>query len=82
MTTLEGDALHKISQYLTGESYPFNQADALWTSFQGKIANYVNQNGGTALAATQSKERPDWQQIKDVIDGREPLSTLSSDCSD
>ena len=50
------------------------------------IVSYVRQNGGTALwetlPTTEEIRRSDWQQIKDVIDGKKPLSTLSSDCED
>lgn len=63
---------------------PFDKADNLWRSFQVGIVSYVRQNGGKALWETLTKteeiERPDWQIIKDVIDGRKPLSLLSTDC--
>lgn len=59
---------------------PFNEADALWISFQNKIANFVNQSGGQAAIAPREIQRPDWQKIKDVIDGKKPLSSLSTDC--
>ena len=61
------------------QSCRFQQADALWTSFQEKIKKYVNQNGGTVLLANQTIQRPDSQQIKD---GKKPLSSLSSDYND
>ncbi|RAV27389.1 hypothetical protein, partial [Sinomicrobium soli] len=64
------------------DNFPFNQADALWTSFQNKINNYVNQHEGNASVANQQIHRPDWQQVVDVLNGQAPLSTLSKDCPD
>ncbi len=67
-------------QEYTGK--PFGDADALWASFQDGIMGFVNNHGGNAQVAEQAIQRPNWQQIKDVIDGKEPLSSLSSDCND
>jgi len=67
-------------QYLSG--LPFSSADALWTSFQNKIANFVNEYQGQATVIAPEIKRPDWQLIKDVLDGKKPLSTLSTDCKD
>lgn len=46
------------------------------------ITGYVNQHGGSATTGGQEIYRPDWQRVKDVIDGKKPLSTLSTDCQD
>jgi len=62
-------------------NYPFNQADALWTSFQNMISSYVNNNGGNAIALPTQIERPVWADIKDVVEGVKPLSTLNNDCN-
>jgi len=66
--------------------HPFKSADRLWRSFQLNIVNYVRQHGGTALwetlSTTEEIHRPDWELVADVIDGKEPLSTLSKDCDD
>lgn len=61
---------------------PFAQADGLWTSFQNMINTFVNQKGGNSSVGTPDIHRPDWQMVKDVIEGRAPLSTLSTDCED
>lgn len=82
LTNAGGTALHNISMFLTGQSYPFSQADALWTSFQSMINSFVNQNGGNSSISAQQIHRPNWQQVIDVIDGRAPLSSLSKDCPD
>lgn len=69
-----------VLQALTGT--PFNRADALWTSFIEKIRLFVDQNGGSASRAFVEIERPDWQKVRDVLDGKAPSSTLSKDCPD
>lgn len=65
--------------YMMGGS-PFSQADALWTSFQNKINNFVNSHQGSSSVASQEIYRPDWAKVKAVIEGKEPLSGLSKDC--
>jgi len=35
---------------------------------------------GSAGPGTQEIYRSDWNAVKDVIDGKKPLSSLSSDC--
>lgn len=67
-----------IVQNATG--IPFSKADALWTSFQKGVADFVNKNGGNAGASKQEIYRPNWDQVKAVIDGKAPLSSLSTDC--
>lgn len=57
-------------------------ADDLWISFQNGVKNFVNNHGGNSQLQSPVIERPNWQKIKDVIDGKLPLSTLSSDCDD
>ncbi|KMQ64456.1 hypothetical protein IVN40_05300 [Chryseobacterium indologenes] len=61
---------------------PFGKADALWNSYQKMVSDFVNKNGGKAAPGKQEIHRPDWNTVKDVIDGKKPLSTLSSDCKD
>ncbi|MCH7415884.1 hypothetical protein MM213_20455 [Belliella sp. R4-6] len=69
---------------LTNTTYfsPFAHADALWESFQSGISLFVNQNSGSATIIEAQINRPDWQNLLDVINGVKPLSTLSSDCDD
>lgn len=79
------DAIISALQPTPTIGIPFNQADELWTSFQNKIIAFVNDplNGDTSGAAIKGetkKYRPDWVDVKDVRDGKKPLSTLSNDC--
>jgi len=67
-------------EYLRG--VPFDNADNLWRSFQSKIINYVRKHGGTAESKTEEIHRPNWEVLKNVLDGKKPLSTLSLDCLD
>ena len=59
------------------DDYPFNAADALWTSFQNEVANFVNNHGGNATVDPTEIARPEWA---DIVDGVKPLSTLNKDC--
>lgn len=59
---------------------PFSKADNLWKSFQNKVRDFVNQNGGSATKLNPEVLRPNWENVLDVIDGIKPLSTLSKDC--
>lgn len=61
--------------------FPFNQADALWMSFQSKIATFINLNQGNAVVNAPVKHRPDWALVKQVINGQKPISQLSTDCN-
>lgn len=74
ITTFEVAAIQSMS------GVPFAAADALWTSFQKGITDYVNKNGGSAAPAKQEIHRPNWEQVKAVADGKAPLSSLSTDC--
>ncbi|KFC34147.1 hypothetical protein HZQ67_05415 [Elizabethkingia anophelis] len=81
LTTIDATTVQN-SEFLTfmmGGS-PFSQADALWTSLQNKINSFVNSHQGSSVVAKQEIQRPDWQKVKDVINGKLPLSTLSKDC--
>ncbi|MDV2446063.1 hypothetical protein CMU93_00935 [Elizabethkingia anophelis] len=81
LTKMDGTALQKFSDWTNGLTIsPFSQADSLWTSFQNKIKNFVNNHQGSSNVATQEIERPNWQKVKDVLDGKAPLSTLNKDC--
>ena len=70
LTNLSGTLLQKIT------GIPFNNADALWTSLQNDLTNWINANNGVATIQTPVKNRPDWDLIKDVIDGKKPLCAL------
>ncbi|MCL7986761.1 hypothetical protein M8998_02285 [Sphingobacterium sp. lm-10] len=75
LTSWDGEFARKYAK-----EFPFRQADALWKSFQDKINEFVRSHGGSASSDSPQIHRPDWQQVKDVLEGRAPLSTLSNDC--
>lgn len=82
LTDFMGTKFEEYTRDAMGNGFPFRAADALWTSFVDKIREYVNDNGGNASRAFMEIERPDWQKVRDVLDGKAPLSTLSTDCED
>jgi len=61
---------------------PFSAADDLWTSFQTNIRAFVNNNGGAAYINSPEILRPNWEMVKDVLAGRQPLSKLTKNCPD
>ncbi|MDM1073147.1 hypothetical protein HX001_11695 [Empedobacter brevis] len=79
LTDKSAETLYDLSQKLNYD-IPFNIADNLWKSFQTKITDYVNSNGGKASVNSPQIKRPDWQLVKDVINGKKPLKSLSNDC--
>lgn len=82
LTNADGSALERMTRDGENGGIPFQKADALWASFQKGIADYVNTHGGNAGAGGKETYRPDWSAVKDVIDGKAPLSSLSTDCKD
>ena len=59
---------------------PLYNADLLWQSFQTGIFNFLDDHEGNSTIQVPVTLRPDWQHVKDVIDGIRPLNTLSKDC--
>jgi hypothetical protein len=41
----------------------FDGGHRLWLSFQRKVAEFVNKNGGTATVRPAVSERYDWRQV-------------------
>ncbi len=64
---------------MTTGGNPFFGADDLWESFQNKFQNFVDNNNGNALKTTPIKNRPDWDKVKDILEGRKPISDLGCD---
>src|SRR5690606_15375745 len=62
--------------YATFVGNPFKAADNLWVSFQHKLNQYVNNNGGESNTNAPVKYRPDWDMVKDVLEGKKPISDL------
>ena len=63
------------------QAIAFSEADAKWQNFQQKIATFVNQGQGNGLNGTSNvnvpeKYRPDWNKVKNVLNGTQPISTL------
>jgi len=56
----------------------FEGADALWTSLQDNLVNYINNpnNGGSAVKDSISIERPNWDDIRDVLNGVKSIGEL------
>lgn len=55
---------------------PFTGADDLWESFQNNLDQFVNANNGTSFTIEPIKNRPDWGKVMDVLEGKEPISSL------
>lgn len=55
---------------------PFKDPDALWTSFQQKLKDYINQNGGNATANNSVTYRPNWDEVFDVLNGQANSTSL------
>jgi hypothetical protein len=71
-----GSNLIENIAYATTGGNPFGGADDLWASFQDKINEYVNNHGGTASVITPTKNRADWDEIQQVLNGEKPISDL------
>lgn len=81
LTSWEGVAAQNIPEIFGFNGIPFSQTDKLWISFQSSVYSFVNNNGGKAFMHLGTHiERPNWVEIKDVVDGVKPLSTLNKDC--
>ncbi len=57
-------------------SDPFAFADNLWEHFQKTTNNFINSNGGISTINTPIHNRPDWDKVKDVLQGNKPISDL------
>jgi len=41
-----------------------------------KVIEYINENGGNTTMGVKIEERPDYDLIKDILDGKLPISEL------
>lgn len=58
---------------------PFANPDKLWNSLKTKVANFVQNNGGSSVTPTTSQNviwRPDWYKVRQVLRGEIPISDL------
>jgi len=67
--------LGTLLQSTTG--VPFKDADALWTSFQNGLVNWINLNGGAATVVPPTKNRPNWDLVKQVLNGTVPPCAIA-----
>ena len=68
--------LQENAAYMVGLSNPFFAADNLWESFQENINQFINNNSGTSSINVSVHNRPDWDEVNDVLQGRKPISEL------
>ncbi|WP_452230973.1 hypothetical protein [Lacinutrix sp. MEBiC02404] len=55
---------------------PFAFADNLWEHFQEELNIFINENGGSSTINTPIINRPDWEEIKEVLQGKKPIGDL------
>jgi|GEM_PF-6782558 len=63
-------------------AYPFEAPDNLWNSFREGVYNFVNNNGGNASSLNLTPPeiwRPNWDKVKDILQGIKPISDLETD---
>lgn len=66
--------------YVRGLGNPFFGSDALWESFQTNLHQFVNTRGGMSSIITPVKDnRPDWDEVEQVLIGELPISELGCD---
>jgi hypothetical protein len=67
---------HKKINELVAESKTFDAADKLWKSFQDKIQDFVNQQGGQTHKGEPIIGRPNWNEVKDFLNGQRTLESI------
>jgi len=65
-----------IENVFVGEGTSFNGSDALWSSFQQGISKFVNNNGGSSSVNEPVVGRPNWNDIKEFLNGNKDISEL------
>ncbi|MCQ0112474.1 hypothetical protein [Zhouia amylolytica] len=65
--------------YVIGNGNPFFGADNLWSSFQQKINQFVNNNSGSSNIIPAITNRPDWNKIEQVLNGEKSTSEIGCD---
>jgi hypothetical protein len=68
ITDFGGSALEWFANKVNAST--FSLAEPLWTSFQNKIKDFTNSNGGISTVLTPTIERPDFDSVKDYLSGR------------
>ncbi|MEQ9404463.1 MAG: hypothetical protein RIM99_12795 [Cyclobacteriaceae bacterium] len=56
----------------------FEGGDLLWSAFQQNLETFINNpdNGGIAQVQSPKTDRPDWDKVKDVLDGSRSISDI------
>jgi len=57
-------------------NHPVSGTRRLWSSFQSNLNSYIQKNHGQSFIPEASKFRPDWDKVKEVLEGKIPISTL------
>jgi hypothetical protein len=73
-----------VAAEMAQQAIAFSQADEKWTNFQNKIKNFVNtgqssNNNGQSTVNVPLKFRPNWNKVKEVLNGTRPISDLGCD---
>lgn len=75
LTDRIGASVNAVSDWFDGRGsgVAFNQADALWRSFQGGLTDHVREIGERAQVESPVIVRPDWNDVSAVLTGRESV---------
>ncbi len=70
-----------VTAEMLQEAIAFNQADSKWSNFQNKIKAFINTgqntgNNGQSQVNIPIKYRPNWNKVKDVLNGKKSISDL------
>ena len=58
---------------------PLMGADLLWYTFQENLKNFVNENNGSSSIPQATINRPNWNDVQDVLQGNKSISDLGCD---
>jgi hypothetical protein len=58
------------------EPVAFNGADDLWESFQDHIKDFVNSHNGVSNVQIQFNNRPDWDEVKEMLTKDYPITSI------
>jgi hypothetical protein len=75
---IQRQSVSTIASLMNPEN-PFEGADELWNEMKQNIVNFVTNNGGTAINNVNEIYRPDWNKVKEVLQGTRPKSDLGCD---
>lgn len=76
---IQRSSVSAILSMVPGSNSDFDAADDLWNKMKQNLKNYVNTNGGSATTNSNIIYRPNWNDVKDVLNGIKPISDLGCD---